>query len=132
MHNQNSSAAIEQNCLLAAALSTDEGNKLIIEFLGYRLASCRNGQAWVSPHQRAIDDVYHLHGRLLSDSYYTMKFHSSWDWLMSVVKHFSYLGIAGGVTYALREALLAGEIEPAYNEVVKICQWYLNRKVASK
>ncbi len=62
-----------------------EGNKLIAEFIGYRLAPCRNGLAWVSPYVRASDDRLELHGRLWqkNDSYY--KWHCSWDWIMPIV-----------------------------------------------
>jgi len=60
-------------------------NKLIAEFMGYKLAKCNNGLAWESPYKKSVEDTFELHGRLWreNDSYY--KFHTSWDWLMPVI-----------------------------------------------
>lgn len=63
-----------------------EGNKLIAEFMGYKLARCNNGLAWESPHSRAIDDVFKLHGRLWHEMDTHYKWHLSWDWLMPVIR----------------------------------------------
>lgn len=69
-------------------------NRLITEFLGYKLAKCNNGFAWESPFQRSKDDYLGLHGRLYvelkEESPYSqchseyLKFHTSWEWLMPV------------------------------------------------
>ena len=69
-------------------------NRLITEFLGYKLAKCNNGFAWESPFQKAKDDYLGLHGRLYvelkEESPYSqchseyLKFHTSWEWLMPV------------------------------------------------
>jgi len=64
----------------------EKNNKLIAEFMGYKLAKCNNGLAWESPYKKSVEDTFELHGRLWreNDSYY--KFHKSWDWLMPVVR----------------------------------------------
>ncbi len=61
-------------------------NKLIAEFMGYKLTKCNRGQAWERPTLSSIHDNYKLHGRLWveNDSYY--KWDTSWDWLMPVVQ----------------------------------------------
>jgi len=63
----------------------EKNNKLIAEFMGYKLAKCNNGLAWESPYKKSVEDTFELHGRLWreNDSYY--KFHTSWDWLMPVI-----------------------------------------------
>jgi len=69
-----------------------ENNKLIAEFMGYKLAKCNNGLAWESPYKKSVEDTFELHGRLWreNDSYY--KFHTSWDWLMPVIEKIESLG----------------------------------------
>ena len=64
----------------------EKKNKLIAEFMGYKLAKCNKGLAWESPYKKSVEDTFELHGRLWreNDSYY--KFHTSWDWLMPVVQ----------------------------------------------
>ena len=61
-------------------------NKLIAEFMGYKLAKCNNGLAWEFPYKKSVEDTFEIHGRLWreNDSYY--KFHTSWDWLMPVIQ----------------------------------------------
>jgi hypothetical protein len=59
-------------------------NQLIVEFLGYKLASCNNGFAWVSPFKYSVEDVLGIHGRLFNLSSTYLKFDSSWEWLMPV------------------------------------------------
>ena len=63
-----------------------KNNKLIAEFMGYKLTKCNRGQAWERPTLSSIHDDYKLHGRLWveNDSYY--KWGTSWDWLMPVLK----------------------------------------------
>jgi len=64
----------------------ESSNKLIAEFMGYKLAELYIGLAWESPYKKSVEDTFELHGRLWreNDSYY--KFHTSWDWLMPVLK----------------------------------------------
>ncbi len=59
-------------------------NKLIAEFMGYKLVKCNDGQAWESPHEKDIDDIFNLHGRLWRENEFYYKWETSWDWLMPV------------------------------------------------
>ena len=70
-----------------------EDNKLIAEFMGYKLTKCSRGQAWERPTLSSIHDNYKLHGRLWveNDSYY--KWDTSWDWLMPVVEKIEEIAI---------------------------------------
>lgn len=64
-----------------------ENNKLMTEFLGYKLVPCNNGMAWERPTLSSIHDTFKLHGRLWRESdksYY--QYHSDWNWLMPVVE----------------------------------------------
>ena len=64
-----------------------ENDKLIAEFMGYKLAKCNSGLAWeYTLSKKWIDDKFQLHGRLFDDnSSNYMRFNSSWTWLMQVV-----------------------------------------------
>lgn len=61
-------------------------NKLIAEFMGYKLGRCSNGFAWESPHRKWIDDVFRIHGRLWREDDTKYCWHSDWNWLMEVVE----------------------------------------------
>jgi hypothetical protein len=63
-----------------------EFNKLIAEFMGYKLLPCNNGKAWESPHQKAVDDIFKIHGRLWKKDDPFYKWDSSWDWLIPVIE----------------------------------------------
>ena len=65
--------------------TTQENNKLIAEFMGFRPVRCKNGFAW--DNNKIIKPIS-LHGNLV-DTGNNGKFHSSWDWLMSVVEKIS-------------------------------------------
>ena len=67
-------------------------NKLIAEFMGYKLARCNNGLAWESPHRKAIDDVFGIHGRLWREDDTKYCWHTDWNWLMEVVQKIESLG----------------------------------------
>ena len=96
----------------------EASNKLIAEFMGYKLAKCNNGLAWESPYKKSVEDTFELHGRLWreNDSYY--KFHTSWDWLMPVVqkcRQENQLEYFDRVYYALEEC----DINITYKAVVE-------------
>lgn len=99
-----------------------EGNKLIAKFMGH-----------------SQDD--HLYGMVIDDKYYTytlMKYHSSWDWLMPVVKlcwektiefqydDEEYLHITEDIfhpDYSLSE-FMNGNIESIWYRVISFIKWY--------
>lgn len=50
-------------------------------------------------------------------------FHTSWDYLMKAVERIYHTGISGGVVHGLREALMTGDIDRVYEEVVEFVKW---------
>lgn len=109
--------------------TTVENNRLITEFMGYKLKPCNNGLAWERPTLSSIHDNFNLHRRLYrkEDSYY--KFYSSWDWLMPVVEK---CVSTGDNTYRWDDIFTALEtlkIKEVYEEVVNFIKWYnLNKE----
>ena len=104
-----------------------EGNKLIAEFMGYKLAKCNNGLAWESPYKKSVEDTFELHGRLWreNDSYY--KFHTSWDWLMPVANEIIKSRDEQNADWDLTDlkyALCTTNIELVYKAVVKFINEY--------
>ena len=105
----------------------EANNKLIAEFMGYKLAKLYIGLAWESPYKNSVEDTFELHGRLWreNDSYY--KFHTSWDWLMPVVeqcleKHNNLIDgrYVIDTPYSLiAQALQAVSLKETYNAVVE-------------
>ena len=104
-------------------------NKLISEFMGYKLARCSNGLAWDSPYQKAVDDVFKIHGRLWreNDSYY--QWNTSWDWLMPVAQKIEkYLWDNQGKVGYFDECLQSNDREVRYQAVVEFIKWYNQNK----
>lgn len=63
----------------------EEENKLIAEFMGYKLERCRNGLAWdIGRAIPAKDHLFPIQGLLHTGR--ELKFHTEWNWLMSVVE----------------------------------------------
>jgi len=59
-------------------------NKLIAEFMGYKLVSCNHGKAWdIGKCIPSKDHLFPIQGVLHTGN--ELKFHTSWDWLMPVV-----------------------------------------------
>lgn len=75
-------------------MNIPDGNKLITEFYGYRLASCNNGLAWEAPSDFTSSDLLSIHGRLFyppEHEFYSrgneyLQFNTSWEWLMPLVQ----------------------------------------------
>lgn len=83
-------------------------NRLIAEFLGYRLSENDND----------YDRVKHdANGECL-------EYHSDWNWLMQAVEKVYQTGISGGVMEDLQSALMSAEIGRVYYKVVAFIQWY--------
>lgn len=70
-------------------------NKLITEFLGYKLARCNNGLAWESPFKYAVD-ILKIHGRLYRENepyhYNYLRFDISYEWQMFAIAKIESLG----------------------------------------
>ena len=61
-----------------------ENNKLIAEFMGYKLMSCNRGKAWdIGKSIPSKDHLFPIQGVLHTGN--ELKFHTSWDWLMPVI-----------------------------------------------
>lgn len=64
---------------------TTDNNKLIAEFMGYKLMSCNRGKAWdIGKSIPSKDHLFPIQGVLHTGN--ELKFHTSWDWLMPVLK----------------------------------------------
>lgn len=127
-----------------------ENNKLIAEFMGYKLKPCNNGMAWESPHKKAIDDKFNIHGRLFynegnalyegGNSY--LKFDHDYNWLMGVVGAIeakgyvvNIKGISCNIYPLLKDEVkdyissfvcgdLSKKIDIVYNACIGFIKWY--------
>jgi hypothetical protein len=62
-----------------------KNNKLIAEFMGYKLMSCNRGKAWdIGKSIPSKDHLFAIQGVLHTGN--ELKFHTSWDWLMPVIE----------------------------------------------
>ena len=120
-----------------------EGNKLITQFMGYRLAKCNNGLAWSSPFKLVIEDVFNIHGRLFKEDVSDyLKFHSSWNWLMravekvdSILPDDAYIHIEynrcwldvpeGGLSI---DCMGNSRLEATFSAVIEFIHWYNRNK----
>ena len=90
-------------------METQENNKMIAEFMKEETKK-----------QSYKDCYYHD-----SKDYY---YHTSWDWLIPVVERINNTGKAGGILYALFNALGNADLENSYKEVVGFIKWYNKKK----
>lgn len=64
--------------------TTEEKNRMIAEFMGYKQVPCRNGFAWdLGISVPSSKHPLPIQGRLVADD---LEFHTSWEWLMEVVE----------------------------------------------
>lgn len=108
-----------------------EKDKLITEFMGYKLVPWMNGRAWERATFSSIHDTFNLHGRLWreTDNYY--KWSSDWNWLMEACKKFDQLTL-DKLDYEAYVAHCDGiddlvtcyEKEPVYDRLVEAIEWY--------
>ena len=104
-----------------------EQNKLIAEFMGYKLMSCNHGKAWdIGKCIPSKDHLFPIQGVLHTGN--ELKFHTSWDWLMPVVSKITrdeqYIG--NDYREHLLDIVPYGLIEDTYNAVVEFIKWYNN------
>lgn len=106
-------------------MKTEEGNKLIAEFLG---AKCHKGIGELKKHTYAkFPDNSDECGMTLNIE--KLKYHYSWDWLMPVVKRIR-LGL-GGDSYwfdHFNEALDSVDIEKIWMATVGFIKWNNEQK----
>ena len=106
-------------------MNTTENNKLIAEFMGYKLISCNRGKAWdigksipIKDHLFPIQGVLHTGNEL--------KFHTSWDWLMPVVKKVMQKDYEFLVFEELKYKWWKADIDAVYSALVEFIKEYDN------
>jgi hypothetical protein len=114
-----------------------EGNKVLTEFMGYKLARCNRGLAWESPHTKACDDFLGIHGKLFycpKNQYYVsgnsyLIFHKSWNWLIPAVKRIKSFGkMNKKLSIQFSSALDELDLDNIFEQSVKCIEWYNNFK----
>lgn len=117
-----------------------EGNELIVSFLGwtkfshnqrYNLTGCRDYDCYNIGEFSKYSDIYIPECGDLPAAHYNLEFHSSWDWLMPVVRKI--------VEYCINEnenAFLSDEytailetiplaiIKDSWKVVIEFIKWY--------
>ena len=98
----------------------EKNNKLIAEFMGYKLMSCNRGKAWdIGKSIPSKDHLFPIQGVLHTGN--ELKFHTSWDWLMPVVIKCFEVGeqTNDDLNFKLNDALLETNIDSLYKVVVE-------------
>lgn len=106
-----------------------EGNKLIAEFMGGK------NHPLLIPYTPEPDDIWfnvdnypEIHPDSSMWKLHELKYHSSWDWLMPVIKKIGELGegytLQDGRLYPIHYDLIGVRIEMAYQKVVDFIKWY--------
>jgi hypothetical protein len=111
--DNSTSASLEQNGLLSAALSVEEGNKLIAKFMDLEYFINHEGTHFVFKKDKTLP-------------YLIPRYHQSWDWLMPVVEAIEMLhwNDRNNQFNPPLEFFLQNEIEFVWNHVVKFLKWY--------
>lgn len=101
-----------------------EGNKLIAEFMQWRYSTSFAGllpNHWVKDNGETATDYIDT----------SLKFHSSWDWLMPVVEKCIYMNVPVSsndegekLSINIQRQLSYAKIEPTYISVVEFIKWY--------
>ena len=127
-------------------MKTEESNKLIAEFMGYKLARCNNGLAWdIGKSLPSHKHLFPIQGVLHTGN--ELNFHTSWNELMPVIDKIESLGycydrIDGDVFINKQSSLGGGSIIPnpmdhntmtmlekTYCVVIEFIKWYNQQKV---
>jgi hypothetical protein len=127
-------------------MKTEESNKLIAEFMGYKLARCNNGLAWdIGKSLPSHKHLFPIQGVLHTGN--ELNFHTSWDWLMPVIDKIESLGycydrVDADVFINKQSSLGGGNIIPnpmdhntmtmlekTYCVVIEFIKWYNQQKV---
>lgn len=109
-------------------MTTQESNKLIAEFMGY---------VNTTPEDRDFN-IYQKDGEPLIEAM-SMKYHTSWDWLMAVVEKIEELGhgvtiyrkgchINNEVNFSTNGFNHSSKIEQTYKAVIEFIKWYNQNK----
>ena len=126
-------------------MNTTENNKLIAEFMGLTVERDRYNRAGfkIPEHSRLVG----IEGNSESSDFYQLKhfgieskYHTSWDWLMPVVKkiktwyyksprdnYYKFTDACGGIEQ-FKNNLFQVEIELTYKAVVEFIKYYNENK----
>jgi hypothetical protein len=116
-----------------------EDNKLIVEFMGCRILSyppskwtsiTRHSELWCRGD--ALSPFYHYTGRssVAQIRLKSLKYHESWDWLMTVVDKIDSLGFPVMIYHdqcvikSICTVHLSKRINSVYKAVVEFIKWY--------
>lgn len=112
-----------------------ENNKIIAQFMGYKLTPCNNGMTWeYTLSNRSSDDILNIHGRLLEKNSNYFKWDSDWNWLMLVLRKClegeaeHNAKIAKETIKSMYEYLCDQDIRGVYNYCVEFIKWYNEQK----
>lgn len=127
-------------------MTTEQGNKLIAEFLGWEVEK-------ISPTEIKAGKHTYKKGVYQSDEEFScewvwgllcnpkntgsFRFHTSWDWLMPCVKKFNDMVISGEIEHdmvssaihdALEVFILKADIENSCKHFAQLIHWYNTQK----
>ena len=107
-----------------------ENNKLIVEFMGYKLhyIDYENKMPYYVHNEKYLENPKSI---IRIDKGETLQYHSNWSWLMPVVSKIysmdEYRDYKYG-WYHIRSIELTTDIESVYNSVVEFIKWFNNNK----
>ena len=109
-------------------MKTVEGNKLIAEFMGFDIDFDRN-----NPDSKNLTIPSELKDYNFDNGYSGYKFHTSWDWLMPVLKKisqalFSEFSDSVRNQWKMIESPTLYNIEHVYKQAVEFIKWYNENK----
>lgn len=114
-------------------MNTTENNKLIAEFMGFKLQN--------NPNERFYENYFTQANGVWGNRIEILHFDSDWNWLMQVVEKIESLGystelkfiaglgntmffISGGAEVPLNRRIFKTKIEAVYNACVTFIEWY--------
>ena len=105
----------------------EENNKLIAEFMGYKLAICNNGLAWdIGKSIPSKEHLFPIQGVLHTGS--ELKFNTSRDWLMPVIRKILDVVDEDNIEefYSVQNCI--PNRDATYNAVVEFIKFYNQNK----
>ena len=126
--------------------TTETNNKLIAEFMGYKLTPCNNGLAWdIGKSIPSHEHLFPLQGVLHTGN--ELNFHTSWNWLMPVVEKIESFEdenrcakynvnmlqcwveiINNDTSEEIVEAEGINKLQATYHAVIEFIKWYDKNK----
>lgn len=120
--------------------TTEENNRLIAEFMGFKPESMVVNVAQPDGYTRAKNIIGYQIELKRADEFpnitpeYLLKYHTSWDWLMPVgarciekslaFRHYPFIDIE------IKEAVQLFDIQSTYKAIVKFIEWYNKQSIS--